>query len=90
MVYLRCLIRHATIGSHAAAAADAIADAGSSRSYQYFFPFRAVLIILRAPSVRNTATNFVRTMYAARKIFFLYAMNLIAACVFGLVLFREQ
>ena len=49
-----------------------------------------MLIILRAPTVRNTATNFVRTMYAARKIFFLYAMNLIAACVFGLVLFREQ
>ena len=59
-------------------------------SYQYFFPFRPLLIVLRSRSIRQTAENFLSTLWAARDIGVLYFTAILVASALGTVMFRNM
>jgi Ion transport protein/Methyl-accepting chemotaxis protein-like, first PDC sensor domain len=68
---------------------DWIAKQLFSFSFQYFYPFRPFLIVLRSKSIRLTTGSFLVTLYEARDIFFLYMVTIVVAAAFGTILFRN-
>lgn len=69
---------------------DWVVKFSAARSYQYFFPFRATMILLRSHSMRVTAGNFLKTLLSARNIFLLYCTNICVAAAAALVMFRNS
>ena len=70
-------------------AIDFLITIGFSVSFEYLFPLRPLLIVIRNTSVRNAAINFIITLYHARNVFILYVSIVLTAAAMGTILFRS-
>jgi Ion transport protein/Methyl-accepting chemotaxis protein-like, first PDC sensor domain len=56
-------------------------------SFEYLFPLRPLILVMRNESIRAAAVNFMSTIYYARYVFLLYMCIVVVAASMGTLLF---